>query len=98
MIHCSELLKTIFFSPSAADAKSVDEQKAIILWNKCEDTDTSPFFGNDEPEYIDIVKYLSRFMRLTEKDLSNIIDFEKVISTGIYLEEGHLNERFVKVK
>jgi len=52
----------------------------------------SPFHDNEEYSYI--VKHLSRFKRLTSKDLKYM--FDKPKDSGMYLQEGHLNERYYK--
>lgn len=86
-----------YFSAAGAYMElTEDQKKAKVLMDLCDDHESSPFLANERcPHYNEIIKYLSRYMKLTRKDLKNIVDFEKLRDTSICLEEGHLTERFV---
>lgn len=80
----------LYSFPRPDQGDPIDVIKARQLLQACI-RQGSPFHDNEEYSYI--VKHLSRFKRLTSKDLKNM--FDKPKDSGMYLQEGHLNERSV---
>lgn len=79
-----------FLSRTQAHGNPDDVRKADFLLKEGRGEAGKPLMENRD--YAKIVSNLSPYLRLTKKDLKNMIDFEEVHDEKDYLQDGHINQ------